>query len=159
MIEKTLVLLKPDAVQRQISGEIIQRFEKVGLKIIGMKMVWVDSDFAKKHYSSHVEKPFYQSLENFITEGPVIAFVLQGINSVSLVRKIAGATEPSSASPGTIRADYAQHTYHYTDKKGISIKNLVHASGTKEEAEKEIALWFKEKELHNYKTVHEMHVC
>jgi nucleoside-diphosphate kinase len=157
MMEKTLVLIKPDAVQRGLIGEVLTRFEKVGLKVSGMKMVWVDSDFSKKHYAAHVDKNFYAGLENFITSGPVIALALQGLHAVELVRKMVGGTEPKSANPGTIRGDFAQHSYEYTDKKGISIKNLIHASGTSEEALAEVALWFNDKELHDYQTVHEKH--
>ena len=158
MIEQTLILLKPDAVQRCIAGQIILRFENAGLKIIGMKMVRVDKDFSKKHYEAHVEKRFYKGLEKFITTGPVVAIALEGISSVDTVRKMTGSTEPKTALPGTIRGDYAHHSYEYTDDKGIAIKNLIHASGTKKEAKREITLWFKESELYNYKTVHEIHV-
>jgi|SRR3989344_3689149 len=157
MIERTFVAVKPDGVQRQLVGEILQRFERVGLKIVGMKMKLVDKEFSKKHYSAHVNKPFYKGLEDFIVSGPVIAFVLEGINAVELVRKIVGPTEPKSAAPGTIRGDYSHHSYSYTDKKGISIKNIIHASGNLEEAKQEINLWFKPEELHSYKTVHEVH--
>lgn len=158
MMEKTLVLVKPDGVQRGLVGEILTRFEKVGLKISGMKMVWVDEDFSKKHYAAHVEKPFYPGLEKMITEGPVLALVLQGLHAVELVRKMVGATEPKSAAPGTIRGDYAHHSYAYTDQKGIAIKNLIHASGTSEEALDEVKLWFDDAELHDYNTVFEKHV-
>jgi nucleoside-diphosphate kinase len=158
MMERTLVLLKPDTVQRGHAGEIITRFEKVGFKIIGMKMVWAKPEFAKKHYAEHVNKHFYPGLEKMITEGPVIAFVLEGLHAVEIARKMAGPTEPRKAPPGTIRGDFAQHSYESTDSRGISIKNLVHASGTLEEAKKEIKLWFKPDELHSYKTVHEKHV-
>ena len=157
MMERTLVLLKPDAVKRSLMGEIISRFEKVGMKIIGMKMVWVDKDFAKKHYKAHVEKKFYLGLEAMITEGPVVAMVIEGLHSIVSVRKMVGGTEPKMAQPGTIRGDYAHHSYEYTDKKGIAIKNLIHASGNKKDAEYEIKLWFEEKELHSYDTVHEIH--
>ncbi|RMF07149.1 nucleoside-diphosphate kinase [Candidatus Woesearchaeota archaeon] len=157
MIERTLVLLKPDAVQRCFVGEIITRFERVGLKIVGMKMVWVDKEFSRKHYSDHVDKPFYPGLENFITEGPVIAMVLEGIHAVEVVRKLVGPTEPKQAPPGTIRGDFSHHSYAYTDKKGIAIKNLIHASGSVEDAKKEVSLWFKPEELHSYKTVHDVH--
>ena len=157
MMERTLILLKPDAVQRSIMGEIISRFEKVGMKIIGMKMVWVDKDFAKKHYKSHIEKKFYPGLEAMITEGPVVAMVLEGLHSIEAVRKMVGGTEPKTAQPGTIRGDYAHHSYEYTDKKGIAIKNLIHASGDKTDAEYEIKLWFDAKELHSYETVHGDH--
>ncbi|MCB9358994.1 nucleoside-diphosphate kinase [Candidatus Woesearchaeota archaeon] len=156
--EKTLVLIKPDGVQRQIVGKILQRFEDVGLKIVGMKMVWINSEFAKKHYAAHVDKSFYKGLEAMITEGPVIAMALSGLHAVSLVRKMVGKTEPKSAEPGTIRGDFAHHSYEYTDAKGKAIKNLIHASGTKEEADAEVALWFKDEELHDYETVHEKHV-
>jgi nucleoside-diphosphate kinase len=158
MMEQTLVLIKPDGVKRALIGEILTRFEKVGLRISGMKMVWVDEEFAKKHYSAHVGKAFYPGLEKMITEGPVIALVLQGISSVELVRKMVGPTEPRTAAPGTIRGDFAHHSYSYTDKKGIAIKNLIHASGTSEEAKTEIMLWFSPEELHNYDTVSEKHV-
>jgi nucleoside-diphosphate kinase len=157
MIEQTLVLVKPDGVQRGLVGEILQRFEKVGLKIVGMKMIWVDADFAKKHYKAHVDKPFYPGLEAMITEGPVIAMALEGIHAVELVRKIVGPTEPRSAQPGTIRGDYAHVSYEYADKEKKAIKNLIHASGNKEEAKAEIKLWFKKEELHSYPTVHEKH--
>lgn len=158
LIQRTLVLLKPDAVQRSIMGSIITKFENAGLKIAGMKMVWIDSDFSKKHYSAHVEKPFYKGLEDFITFGPVVAMVIEGIESIETVRKMVGSTEPKKAMPGTIRGDYAHHSYSYADKKGIAIKNLIHASDSIENADKEIKLWFKENELHTYKTVHELHV-
>lgn len=157
MIERTLVLIKPDGVERALIGQIITRFENAGLKIVGMKMKWVDKEFSRKHYAVHVEKPFYKSLEAFIISGPVVAMVLEGINAVEVVRKMVGPTEPKAAQPGTIRGDYAHHSYGYADKKGIAIKNLIHATGTKEEAKQEIALWFSKEELHSYATVHEKH--
>lgn len=156
-MERTLILIKPDGVERGLIGEIITRFERVGLKIIGMKMVWIDKEFSKKHYAAHVEKPFYKGLEAFIVSGPVVAMVLEGIEAVDLVRKLVGATEPKSSAPGTIRGDYAHHSYGYADKKGIAIRNLIHASGNKEEAKAEVALWFTAKEMHTYATVHEKH--
>ncbi len=157
MIQRTLVLLKPDAVERCVVGEIIGRFEKVGLKIIGMKMVWVDADFARKHYAEHVEKPFYPGLEAMITMGPVVAMAIEGVESVALVRKMVGATEPKASQSGTIRGDFAHVSYGYADTKGIGIKNLIHASDSVENAKKEIALWFKDDEMHTYKTVHDVH--
>jgi nucleoside-diphosphate kinase len=157
-MERTLVLLKPDTIQRSFAGELITRFEKVGLKIVGMKMVWVNEEFSKKHYAAHIEKKFYPGLQAMITEGPVVAIVLEAPHAVSQVRKMVGGTEPKSAQPGTIRGDYAQHSYEYTDGKGISIKNLIHASGNAEEAKIEVELWFKPEEIHTYKTVHEIHV-
>ena len=158
MKEQTLVLLKPDAVQRSFAGEIITRFEKAGLKIVAMKMVWADKDFAKEHYAEHVEKPFYPGLENMITEGPVIAMVLEGIQAIPTVRKMVGSTEPKGAAPGTIRGDYAHASYGYADKKGIGLKNLIHASANQEDAQKEVKLWFEEKEIHGYKSVHDVHL-
>ena len=155
MIEKTLVLIKPDGVQRSLSGEIIQRFEKAGLKIIGMKMQWINSNFAQQHYNAHVGKDFYPSLESFITSGPVIAMVLEGVKSVSIVRKLVGATAPEQSLPGTIRGDYAHMGYDYANKQGKTIPNLIHASGNKEDADVEVNLWFKPEELHSYKTSHE----
>jgi len=158
MIERTFCMIKPDGVQRQIVGEVFSRFEKAGLKIIGMKMRWVDADFAKKHYKSHVEKPFYKLLEEFVTEGPVIAFVLEGVHAIHIVRKLVGSTEPKVALPGTIRGDYAHVSYSYADKKKVSVKNIIHASGDKADAEAEIALWFTPEELHSYPTVHDTHI-
>ncbi len=158
LMERTLVLLKPDAVERSLTGSIIQRFESAGLKIVGMKMVWVDEGFSKQHYSDHISKPFYPALETFITAGPVIAMAIEGVQVVDLVRKMVGSTEPRKASPGTIRGDFAHHSYEYADTKGIAIKNLIHASDSVENAGKEVSLWFKPEELHTYKTVHETHV-
>jgi len=158
MIERTLVLLKPDTVQRALVGNIINRFENAGLKIVGIKMVWVDKDFSKKHYSDHVGKAFYKGLEEFITQGPVIAMAIEGIEAIDTIRKMVGSTEPKKAQPGTIRGDFAHHSYAYADKKGIAIKNLIHASDSAKSAKKELELWFKKSELHTYKTVHEMHV-
>ncbi len=158
MIEKTLVLIKPDGVKRCLIGELVKRFEQRGLKIVGMKMVWVDEDFSKKHYAAHVKKEFYKGLERFITSGPVVALVIEGIHAVGLVRKIVGATEPKSAEIGTIRGDFAHVSYDYADAKGMALKNLIHASGTPEEAITEINLWFKDDEIYDYKSVHETEV-
>lgn len=158
MIEQTLVLIKPDGVQRGLTGRIFQRFEEAGLKIVAMKMVWVDEKFSKVHYAEHVEKAFYPGLEAMITMGPVIAFVLEGIESIALVRKMVGATEPKSSAPGTIRGDFAHVSYGYADMKGIGVKNLIHASATKEDADKEVPLWFEKTEIHSYSTVHDLHI-
>lgn len=158
LIQKTFVLLKPDAVQRSIVGNIITRFENAGLKIIGMKMQWITPDFSKKHYKAHLDKKFYVFLESFITDGPVIVMAIEGILAVDVVRKMVGPTEPKEALPGTIRGDFAHHSYEYADKKGIAIKNLIHASDSVETAQEELKLWFKDNELHTYKTVHELHV-
>lgn len=156
-VERTFALIKPDGVQRALVGEIISRFEKVGLKIVGMKMLWIDEEFAKNHYKEHVGKPFYPGLEAMITEGPVVAMVLEGVHAVELVRKIVGGTEPRSALPGTIRGDYSHVSYAHADSKGVAVKNIIHASGKKAEAKSEIELWFNDEELHSYETVHEKH--
>ena len=159
-IQRTLVLLKPDAVQRQLTGRIISRFEDAGLKIVGMKMVWIDEEFGKKHYFDIAERRgehVLKALLNYVTEGPIIAMVIEGVDAVENVRRLVGNTEPKSAQPGTIRGDFAHHTFAYTDEKGVSARNLIHASGNPEEAEREVALWFKKDEIHTYKTVHEAH--
>lgn len=161
MKEQTLVLLKPDAVKRGLMGRIISRFEDAGLKIIGAKMVWIDEDFGKKHYFDVAQRRGEKVLKvllKFMTMGPILALCIEGINAVENVRKIVGGTEPKSALPGTIRGDFAHHSFKYTDEQGKAIENLVHASGNVAEAEVEIKLWFNSKELHSYKTVHEMHV-
>lgn len=157
MFERTLILIKPDGVERGLIGAIISRFEHVGMKIVGMKMAWIDKEFSKKHYAAHIEKPFYKGLETFIVSGPVVAMVIEGIDAVDTVRKMVGATEPKASAPGTIRGDFAHHSYGHADKKGIAIKNLIHASGSKEDAKAEVSLWFNAKELHSYATVHEKH--
>ncbi len=158
MIEQTLVLVKPDGVKRGLIGEIISRFEKRGLKIVGLKMVQVDPDFSKKHYAAHVGKDFYEGLEKFITSGPVVAMVIEGVHAVEVVRKIVGSTEPKSAPVGTIRGDFAHTSLDYADSQGKSAENLIHASGNLEEANQEVALWFSVDELHSYRLAHEDHV-
>ena len=158
MIERTFVAIKPDGVKRGLVGECIKRFENAGLKIVGLKMFWVDKEFSKKHYAEHVDKPFYKGLEEYIISGPVTAIVLEGVSAISAVRKIVGPTEPGSAPPGTIRGDYSHHTFHYSDSVGKSVMNLIHASGSKEDADKEIALWFTSQELFKYKLNDEHHV-
>lgn len=153
-LERTFVMIKPDGVQRGVVGEIISRFEKVGLKLIGMKFMHVDADFSKKHYSDLIEKPFYKGLEELLTSGPVVAMVWEGSAAISLVRKMVGATEPAGSAPGTIRGDYAHMNYARADGKGMALPNLIHASDSPEGAKKEVALWFSEAELFdNYETV------
>lgn len=136
-MDKTLVLIKPDGVYRGLIGEIISRFEKKGLKIVAMKMIRIDKELAKKHYQAHIEKPFYQDLEAFITSGPVIAMVLEGKEVVEVVRNMVGATNSRKAQPGTIRGDLANSFS----------RNLVHASDSQEAAAREIALFFNEAEI------------
>jgi nucleoside-diphosphate kinase len=158
MIERSLVIVKPDGVERSLVGEIIRRFENAGLKIVGMKMLWASRQFAEKHYSAHKDKPFFKDLVDFIIEGPVVAFVLEGVHAVENVRRLVGSTSPHSAPPGTIRGDYAHMSMAYASAKGLGGKNLIHASGNLEEAKQEVALWFTDGELYSYKTVHEKHV-
>jgi nucleoside-diphosphate kinase len=162
MTEKTLVLIKPDGVQRSLVGKIIERFENVGLKIIAMKMVWIDKEFAKKHYTDDISKRRGEKVRNLlldlITMGPIVAIALEGIEAVNLVRKMVGETEPSSAAPGTIRGDFAHVNFQHADKVEKAIRNLVHASGNKEEAKAELKLWFKDNEMHSYESVHDKHI-
>ncbi|MBU1199855.1 MAG: nucleoside-diphosphate kinase [Nanoarchaeota archaeon] len=162
MIEKTLVLIKPDGVQRGLIGKIIQKFEDTGLKIVGMKMVWADEEFAKKHYTEDLAKRRGEAVRkyntDFIKSGPVVAFVLEGVHAIENVRKIVGSTEPKSAQPGTIRGDFAHVSYDHCDNKKQVVKNTIHASADKKDAEYEVSLWFKKDELHTYKTVHDMHI-
>lgn len=158
MIERSLVIIKPDGVERGLVGEIIKRFENAGLKLVGMKMVWIDKKFAEKHYGAHKQKPFFKELVEFITEGPVIAFVIEGVHAVDNVRRLVGYTSPHEAAPGTIRGDFAHISMAYASKRGLGGKNVIHASGSKKDADDEIALWFKKEEMHSYKTVDEKHV-
>lgn len=158
MVEKTLVLIKPDGVKRGLVGRIIQRFEDVGYKIVATKMVWADTELTQKHYKEHVDKPFYEELEELLTMGPVMAMVLEGVSAIEKTRQMIGTTEPKSAAPGTIRGDFASLSYEYADEnKDVIFKNLVHASDSPESAETEINLWFDEADIHDYDTVHEAH--
>ena len=161
LIQRSLVVLKPDTVQRGIVGEVLQRFERVGLKIVGMKMVMPDEDHYRAHYedigkmiSRRGEEAFQYNLR-YMTTGPVIAIVLEGVEAVPLVRKIVGPTEPKSAEMGTIRGDYSHMSFGYSDARGIGVPNLVHASGDPDEAKQEIALWFKPEELYDYSDLSE----
>lgn len=158
--ERTLVIIKPDGLVRNLSGKIIQRFEDAGLKIIGMKMVWIDEAFAKKHYTEEIEQKHgarvRESLISYIKEGPVIAMVLEGIDAIAVVRKIVGSTYPNEAQPGTIRGDFAHVSKLYANTNEIKVKNLIHASANTEDAKSEISLWFAPKELHSYKAVYEI---
>lgn len=159
--EKTLIIFKPDAVQRGIVGEILTRFEKVGLKIVGTKMIKPDYDHYFHHYenigkmvSRRGQKTFDVTLE-MMNEGPVIAFVLEGVEAVALVRKMVGTTESKSALPGTIRGDYSHMSFAYADANEVGLPNLIHASGDPTEAAAEIAHWFSENELFEYEAAHE----
>ncbi len=159
-MERTLIVVKPDGVQRSLVGRIMARFEDAGLKIVGMKMIWIDQDFAEKHYFDLAERRGEHVLRNMVdlmTEGPVVAMVLEGVEAVENVRRIVGGTEPKTAAPGTIRGDFAHHSYKYTDDNNKGIRNLIHASGNVAEAKQEIDLWFESKEIHDYATDQQKH--
>lgn len=186
MAEKTVVLVKPDGVKRGLVGEIITRFEKIGLKIVAMKMIWVEADLVGKHYSdneaylrgvgektlSNYEKYGVDPNETlgtmdaleigkkvrnwnmeFMSSGPVVAMLIEANGAVELVRKIVGSTFPQNATPGTIRGDYSYDSSYASNVSKRTTRNLVHASGTVEEAEFERQLWFKESEIYSYKNL------
>lgn len=160
MMEQTLVLLKPDAVQRGLIGRIIQRFEDVGLKIVAAKMIQSSRENSTTHYAEVGVRRGQKILDqnvNFLAEGPVLALVLEGIHSIDLVRKMIGSTEPKAAQPGTIRGDFSHQSYLWADSQDMVIKNLIHASSSQDDAKREIALWFTPQEVQVYKTVHEKH--
>ena len=137
MAERTLVLIKPDAVQRRLTGEILGRLEQRGLVIRAAKLVRVDRELAERHYEEHTEKPFFGELVEFITSAPTVALVMEGESAISVVRTTMGATNPTEAAPGTIRGDLAL----------AMPDNLVHGSDSPESAAREIALWFSDDEL------------
>jgi nucleoside-diphosphate kinase len=185
MNEQTLVLIKPDGVKRALIGRIISRFEEAGLKISAIKMILADEAIAKSHYfldekwaknvydktlASYQKEgkilPFKSHMEigeniqekniRFLKECPVIAIVVEGPHAIELIRKMVGSTEPRQAAPGTIRGDFASiESYAIADGKNRAIRNLIHASDSKEASQREIALWFKPGELHSYKTIRE----
>lgn len=188
MIERSLVLMKPDAMLRGIVGEIIARFERAGLKIVGVKMIKVSAKLADAHYPTTTEwlkkvgnntisdcekygvdlmesvgatdpieigKKVKQWNVDFLTKSPVIAFVLEGVHAVERIRSITGPTVPVMAPPGTIRGDYSLDSAIAANRRGRAIYNLIHSSGDVEEAKEEIKLWFDEKELLDYRRLHE----
>ena len=161
MIEQTLILIKPDGVQRGLIGDILKRFEQRGLKIVGMKMVQTTKDQAKEHYREEIAERHGQHvrdyLVNFVTSNPVIAIVVQGSSAISTVRKIVGSTYPGEADLGTIRGDFNHTTKEYA-KANDQGHNLIHASENEEAAKRELALWFSIDEIHDYKLSHEEHV-
>lgn len=139
-MEKTLVLLKPDCVQRRLMGRILARFEDKGLNVIALKMLQVTPELAKQHYAEHVEKPFYPGLESFITAAPVVAMVIEGLEAIGVVREMLGATNGLKAAPGTIRGDFSSSRQ----------MNLVHASDGPDAAKREIDLYFDPSEICGY---------
>ncbi len=157
-VEKTLVLLKLDAIVRGLVGGILARFENAALKIVGVKMRQLDAEFTRKHYFDLEERlgaEIYNSTAAFMQSGPVIAVALQGVDAVAKVRKIIGGTYPNDAAPGTIRGDFAHQTKASSEVSGKAVMNLVHASGNSEEAKYETELWFSDEELFNYETLAE----
>ncbi len=183
MIERTLVLLKPDAVQRALVGEILSRFERTGFKAIGLKMCYATKEVAGKHYADDeswltsvgektkksyetkgmkvkedsltIGKRIRQQLIDFITMSPTVAIVLEGHDVINKVRVTVGDTAPSKAAPGTIRGDLSFDSYGLADSSGRPIQNLIHASDSPDSAKREIAVWFKKDELHPYQRVDE----
>lgn len=158
-LERTLIILKPDTIQRGLVGEIITRFERAGLKIIAMKMIAPDELHFHKHYEgigkliSRWGEDIYNTVLAQMTETPVIAFVLEGVEAVSYVRKLVGTTDPKDSAPGTIRGDYTHVTRAFTNPIGATLPNIVHASANVEEAEQEIGLWFTDDEVYgDYET-------
>ncbi len=138
--QRTLVLIKPDGVQRQLVGRILDRYEERGLKLVGLKLVKIDAGLAERHYAAHRDKPFFAGLVEFITSAPLVALALDGPNAIAVVRAINGATRPHEAAPGTVRGDFALET----------ARNIVHASDGPEAAVTELELWFRPDELLEY---------
>jgi nucleoside-diphosphate kinase len=154
--ERTLVVLKPDAVARGLAGRIIQRFEDASMKIIGIKMRQMDAEFTRRHYfdlEDRLGPVVYHATAAFMQRGPVIALVIEGEEAVTTVRKIVGSTYPSEAQPGSIRGDFAHQSKAVATTTGKAVANLVHASGNAEEAKYEIDLWFDATELFEYRSV------
>lgn len=137
MLERSLVLLKPDCIERRLMGQIIARFEAKGLNIIAMKMLKVTPELSKQHYAEHVAKPFYKSLEDFITSAPIVAMAIEGLDVIRVIREMLGATNGLKAAPGTIRGDFSSSRQ----------MNLVHASDSPESAARELALYFQPGEI------------
>jgi len=182
--ERTLVIIKPDGIQRSLIGEVIKRYEQVGLKLVALKMTIPSEEMIEKHYTldpewrritgektikGYLDKGLtppetdphkltgilLEKLKKYMTSGPVICMVWQGAHAVAIVRKLTGGTEPLMSDVGTIRGDYVLDSYQMTDADGRSIRNLIHASGSVKEAEDEIKHWFRKDEIYNYKLVQE----
>jgi nucleoside-diphosphate kinase len=182
--ERTLVIIKPDGIQRSLIGEIIKRYERSGLKLVGLKMLVPDKDLIERHYlidpewrmktglktiESYKKKGktppsddplkiteiILNNLKKYMTKGPVVAMVWQGMHAVPIVRKITGGTEPLTSDMGTIRGDFTIDSYEVADVDKRAVRNLIHASGSSDEADKEIALWFSKDELIDYRLINE----
>jgi nucleoside-diphosphate kinase len=183
--QRTLVMIKPDGIQRSLIGEIIIRYERTGLKLIGMKMIVPEASTIEKHYTVNPEwlynvgtksieayrkkgitppsenpidigKATLERLKSYMTSGPVICMCWEGMNAIGVIRKITGGTEPLTSDVGTIRGDFTIDSYEIADTTNRSVRNLIHASGNIEEAQKEIELWFKKEELQKYKLFNEV---
>ncbi len=139
-MERTLILLKPDCVQRRLAGRILARFEDKGFNVVALKLMQITPDLAKQHYAEHVQKGWYPTLEKFITGGPIVAAIVEGLEAIRVVRDMLGATSGLKAAPGTIRGDFSSSRQ----------MNLVHASDGPEAAQREIGLYFKPNEIHSY---------
>lgn len=183
--EKTLVIVKPDGIQRSLIGEVIQRYEKAGLKLVGLKMLIASTDLIERHYSTDpewklktgqkaidaykkqgkdhpisndpvvVSDVVFKKLSSYMTAGPIIVMVWEGLHAVGIVRKITGGTEPLTSDMGTIRGDYTIDSYAIADIDNRAVRNIIHASGSVDEANKEIGIWFKEGELLEYRLINE----
>jgi len=160
-IEQTLVLLKPDAVERAIAGKIITKLEDAGFKMVALKMVRPDQKIALEHYTEEIAEKHGQKVRdynvNFLTSGPVVAMVIEGVNAVENIRKFCGTTEPKSAVPGTIRGDYSHMSYGHADAMAQVAKNVIHASDSLDSAAREIKIWFSPDEIVTYTNCHEKH--
>ena len=143
MIQKSFVMMKPDAVQRRLMGKILSRFEEKGLQIVAVKLMQIDEELAKTHYGEHAEKPFFPSLVEYITSSPALAMVIEGEEAITTIRKLVGATNPLEADLGTIRGDFGMNTG----------RNIIHASDAPESAEREISLFFNEDEICDYQII------
>ncbi|HEX3732257.1 MAG TPA: nucleoside-diphosphate kinase [Mycobacteriales bacterium] len=161
-LERTLIVLKPDAVGRGLAGEVIARIERAGIKLVGAKMRWMDAEFTRRHYFDLAERhgtAVYDATASFMQQGPVLAFVVEGVDVVANVRRLVGPTYPNQAAPGTIRGDFAHQSKDYSVANGAAVANLVHASGNVEEAKYEVELWFTADELFSYQTAASSYTC
>jgi nucleoside-diphosphate kinase len=157
-LERTLVLLKPDAVARGVIGRLLTRFEDALLKVVACKMVWMDAELARRHYFDLEERfgpAVYNAMAEFMESGPVLALVLEGVEAIACTRKLVGSTYPDQAPPGTIRGDFAHMSRAFANERGIAVANLVHASGSLDDAAHEIDVWFSKDEIHEYPSVAE----
>lgn len=183
-LERTLVIIKPDGVQRSLIGEVIKRYEQIGLKLVGIKMVVPTVDHIEKHYTLdpqwrtvtgektikgykdkglvppsedplEITAKILDGLKKYMTSGPVVAMVWQGAHAVKIIRKITGGTEPLTSDVGSIRGDYVHDSYQMSDVDGRAIRNVIHASGSVDESDMEIPHWFKPEELYDYRLINE----